>query len=187
MVLYGPITMYENAFGRQFLKALNPASKPPSRKFLAGYLLNSAYNIVKKCTDELIAAMPNINVSSDESSNVKSARICNISVHSESGSLYYLSEDIRAKQMNAVNNADWLRTHLLHLSNHNPSHINSVTTDTCSTMLSMWEQLESYDDFKHCLFIPCGSHGIQLLIKNVLELPSFSSVIKEAQTLVKAF
>ena len=59
--------------------------------------------------------------------------------------------------------------------------------DTCSTMFSMWEQLESYDDFKHCLFIPCDSHGIQLLIINVLELPSFFSVIKEAQTLVKAF
>ena len=129
-------TMYENAFGRQFLKALNPAYKPPSRKFLAGHLLDSAYTVVKKRTDELIAAMPNINVSSDESSNVKSARICNISVHSESGSLYYLSEDIRAKQMNAVNNADWLRTHLLDLSNHNLSRINSVTMDTCSTMFS---------------------------------------------------
>ena len=89
--------------------------------------------------------------------------------------------------MNAVNNADWLRTHLLDLSNHNPSHINSVVTDTCSTMFSMWEQLESYDDFKHCLFIPCDSHGIQLLIKNILELPSFSSVMKQAQILVKAF
>ena len=42
-----PFTMYENAFGRQFLKALNPAYKPPSRKFLAGHLLDSAYNIVK--------------------------------------------------------------------------------------------------------------------------------------------
>ena len=71
--------------------------------------------------------------------------------------------------------------------NHNPSCINCVTKDTCSTMFSMWEQLESYDDFKHCLFIPCDSHGIQLLIKNILELPSFSSVIKQAQILVKAF
>ena|SRR5436190_24028921 len=101
-----PFTMYENAFGRQFLKALNPAYKPPSRKFLAGHLLDSAYNIVKKRTDELIAAMPNINVSSDERSNVKSARICNISVHSESGSLHYLSEDIRAKQMNFTSPSD---------------------------------------------------------------------------------
>ena len=182
-----PFTMFENEFGRQFLKALNPAYKPPSRKLLAGRLLDSAQSIVKKHTEELIAAMPNINISSDESSNVKSARICNISVHSESGSLHYLSEDIGAKQMNAVNNADWLRTHLLNLSNHNPSRINSIATDTCSIMFSMWEELESYDDFKHCLFIPCDSHGLQLLIKDVLQLPAFSNIVNQAQILVKAF
>src|SRR5579859_6968077 len=99
----------------------------------------------------------------------------------------YLSEDIRAKQMNAVNNEEWLRTHLLELSNHNPSRVNTVTMDTYSMMFSMWEQLESYNDFKHCLFIPCNSHGIQLLIKDVLELPPFSSIVKQAQILVKAF
>src|SRR5579859_8065106 len=100
--------------------------------------------------------MPNINVSTDESSNIRGTRICNISVHSESGSYHYLSEDIGALQMNAIGNADWLRTHLLTLSNNDPTHVNSVTTDTCSTMFSMWEQFERYDDFKHCLFIPCG-------------------------------
>src|SRR5579859_2365666 len=54
-------------------------------------------------------------------------------------------------------------------------------------MFSMWEQLESYDNFKHCLFIPWDSHGIRLLIKDVLELPPFSSIVKQAQILVKAF
>jgi len=179
--------MYENAFGRQFLNVINPTYKPPSCKLLAGHLLNPAYIVVEKRTDNLIVAIPNINISSDESSNVQSARICNISVHSESGALHYLSEDIRAKQMNAVNNEEWLRTHLLELSNHNPSRVNTVTMDTYSMMFSMWEQLESYNDFKHCLFIPCNSHGIQLLIKDVLELPPFSSIVKQAQILVKAF
>lgn len=53
-------------------------------------------------------------------------------------------------------------------------------------MFSMWEELESYEEFKHCLFIPCDSHGIQLLIKDVLKILAFSNIIDQAQ-LVKAF
>ena len=180
-------TMYENAYGKQFLNALNSAYKPLSRKSLSGPLLDAAFSAVKKRIDELIASLPNINVSSDESSIVNSTRICNISIHSESGSIHYLSQDIGAKRMNAINNADWLRGHLLELSNHNLSRINSVTTDTCNTMFSTWEELEKNDDFAHYLFFPCDSHGIQLLIKDILELPSFADAVKQAQTLVNTF
>ena len=89
--------------------------------------------------------------------------------------------------MNAVACADWLRNHLITLSINDLTRINSVSTDTCSTMFSMWEQLERYDDFKHCLFIPCDSHGIQLLIKDVLDLPYFSNVLQQAQLIAKSF
>src|SRR5579859_1324885 len=94
-----PFTLFDNEFGKQFLKALNTAYKPPTRQLLTGRLLDSVYTVVKKHTENIIAAMPNLNVSTDESSNIKSARICNISVHSESGSLHYLSEDILATRM----------------------------------------------------------------------------------------
>lgn len=143
-----PFTLFDSPFAKQFLHALNPAYKPPSRKSIAGHLLDSPYVIVKKRTDELITAMPNINVSTDGSSNIKSARIFNISIHSESGSLHYLSEDIFAKQMSAAANADWLRKHLLKICNNDPSRVNSVTTDTCKTMINMWDELESYEEFK---------------------------------------
>ena len=131
--------------------------------------------------------MPNINVSTDESSNIKSVRIYNISIHSESGSLHYLSEDILAKRMTMVGYAEWLQTYLLNLSNQNPSHINSVTTDTCNIITNMWEELKRYEEFKHCLFIPCDSHGIQLLIKDLLKIPAFSNIIDQAQNLAKSF
>jgi len=182
-----PFTVYDNPFGKKFLQTLNPAYKPPSRKLLSGQLLDSVFSVVKARTDEIIAAMPNINVTTDESSNIRGARICNISIHSDSGSLHYVSEDIRAKQMGAVANAEWLRSHLLTLSNNDPTRINSVTTDTCSTMINMWEQIEKFADFKHCLFIPCDSHGIQLLIKDLLQLPHFSNVANQAQSVAKAF
>jgi len=182
-----PFTVFDSPFHKQFLESLNPAFKPPSRKMISTHLLDKVFSIVKVRTDDAISAMPNVNVSTDESSNIRGARICNISVHSESGSYHYLSEDIGALQMNATANADWLRTHLLTLSKNDPTRVNSVTTDTCSTMFSMWEQFERYDDFKQCLFIPCDSHGIQLLIKDILHLPYFSNVLQQAQLIAKSF
>ena len=113
-----PFNMFETPSAKKFLQLLHPAYKPPSRKTISGPLLDKT---TKTCTDEMIAALPNINVVTDESSNIRSARICNISVHIPSGSIHYVSEDIQAKQMNAIAAAQWLRNHLLVPSNQDPS------------------------------------------------------------------
>src|SRR5438552_76135 len=180
-------TMFENPFGKSFLQSLNPAYIPPSRHAIPGRLLDAVYSQVRTQTDELIASLPHINVITDESTNINKARICNISIHSEHGSTHYLSEDILAKRMTTSAAAEWLRNHLLTLSNGDLSRLNSLGTDTCKVMLNMCLQLQQYDDLKHCFFIPCDSHGIQLLIKDLLQIPRFQEVLKQAQTVVKAF
>src|SRR5579859_1443877 len=154
---------------------------------ISTHLLDKVFSVVKTHTDDAISAMSNINVSTDESSNIRGTRICNISIHSDPGSYHYISEDIGTLQMNAVTNADWLRNHLLMLSHNDPTRVNSITTDTCNTMFNIWEQFEHYDGFKHCFFIPCDSHGIQLLIEDVLHLPHFSNVLQQAQLVAKSF
>jgi hypothetical protein len=103
-----PFNMYEHPYSKKFVNVLNPAYKAPSRKSISGPLLDSVYSMVETQTDDMIAAMPNINVITDESSNIRGSRICNISVHSSSGSIYYISEDICAKRMDVVSAAQWL-------------------------------------------------------------------------------
>src|SRR5579859_7064256 len=131
-----PFNMFENASSKMFLQVLNPAYKPPTRKTISSPLLNSVYTMNKDRTDAMIAVMDLLNIITDESSNIRGSRIWNISVHSPSGSLHYLSEDLRAKQTAAAA-AQWLRNHLLVLSNGNFSHINSIITDTCALMFAM--------------------------------------------------
>src|SRR5579859_7209587 len=80
-----------------------------------------------------------------------------------------------------------IRNHLLVLSNGDLSRINSLTTDTCTLMFAMWLELQRFPDLKYCLFIPCDSHGIQLLIKDLLLLPAFKDILKKAQIIVTAF
>ena len=40
---------------------------------------------------------------------------------------------------------------------------------------------------QHCFFILCDSHGLQLLIKDILQLPWFSGIAQRAQKVVTAF
>jgi len=182
-----PFNVFENSFYKTFLHSLNPAYKPPSRNTIAGPLLDAVHSEVKTRADSLISTLSRINVITDESGNINGSRISNISVHSGYGSLHYVSEDIRAKWMTAPAAAQWLRNHLNALSNSRLERINSIASDTCSTMRSMWTEIEKFDDLKHCLFVPCDSHSIQLLVKDLLQLPLFSETIQQAQCIVKSF
>src|SRR5438046_1747866 len=51
----------------------------------------------------------------------------------------------------------------------------------------MWKEVQKLEDFKHCLFIPCDSHNIQLLVGDLLKLPDFNDTIQKAQCIVKSF
>src|SRR5438552_10256441 len=43
-------------------------------------------------------------------------------------------------------------------------------------------------DLKNCLFVPCDSHGLQLLVKDIVEhIPVFKATLEQAQAVVKAF
>ena len=182
-----PFNMYENPFSRTFLRNLNPAYKPPSRNTISGPLLEEVHSNIKTRTDILLSSLDCIDVSTDESSNITSARICNISVHSKYGALYYVSEDIGAKRMTSLAATQWLRNHLLVLSNHRLDRVNSITNDTCQTMRGMWKEIQKFEDLKHCLFVLCDSHGIQLLVGDLLKLPDFNDTIQKAQCIVKSF
>ena len=54
-------------------------------------------------------------------------------------------------------------------------------------MFSIWEELRKSPDLRHCLCIPCDSHGIQLLVKDILAVSSLKAILSQAQSIVKAF
>ena len=51
----------------------------------------------------------------------------------------------------------------------------------------MWGKLGHQPKFRHAFFVPCDSHGLQLLIKNLAELLWFENVFKKANTVVSYF
>jgi BED zinc finger len=64
--------------------------------------------------------------------------------------------------------------------------VTSLATDTNSTMRKLWRLM--LEDPAHqtnkIICIGCDSHGIQLLIKDILQLPEFRSTFKEASAVV---
>ena len=54
-------------------------------------------------------------------------------------------------------------------------------------MRNTWTGLEKLDLLSHTLFIPCDSHGLQLLIKDLLDQPRIAEVMKKAHLIVTGF
>jgi hypothetical protein len=183
-----PFSLFESDIVKTALSRLHPAYKLPTRKSIAGPLLEESYDKLQSKVRKIITGLQLLNIITDESTNINNARIANISLQSLYGSFHYISEDVGTKQLTAENTAAWLRTHLEVLSEENWQRINSITTDTCSTMLSMWTKLRKAPELKHVFCIPCDSHGIQLLVKDMLtDIPQFKLLYDQAQAIAKAF
>ena len=172
----------------RFLKALNPAYKVPDRRRFGGALLNEAHLRVQKQVELHLEQTTHLNIIMDKSSNITMERIANLSVHTQNGAFIYASENIGAQRSTAAITKAWLVDKLIVLTNGNLLRINSIATDTCPTMFAVWELLKQDSSLKHSLFIPCDAHGLQLIIKDLLE---FSLVLKttlqQAQTIANAF
>jgi len=182
-----PFTLFESEEMKSFCNGLNSAYKLPSRQRIAGDLLDAVYCDIQADIDAFITSSDKLNIVTDESSNINHSRICNISIQTSAGAIHYISEDVGSKKLDARGCALWLSQHLFSITNSDISQINSIATDTCPTMRKMEKELQISDQFKHIFFIPCDSHSIQLLIKDILSIPRLKAILSNAQDIVIAF
>jgi hypothetical protein len=71
------------------------------------------------------------------------------------------------------------------------TNINSISTDTCSTMRKVWKSLLQKPELEHIFTIPCDSHGLQLIFKDLLgqksQWPMIKATFKSALEIVSFF
>jgi len=67
--------------------------------------------------------------------------------------------------------------------------INSFATDTCSTMLSVGKLLENNERLRKSrpLIVPCDSHGLQLLIGDILSVPFYKEIHRCITQIITTF
>jgi hypothetical protein len=100
------------------------------------------------------------------------------------GSIFLGNEDVGDKSLDTTFFTTWF---LEMAAPYDLLRVGSLTTDTCATMRSTWTGLESLKQLSHTVFVPCDSHGLQLLIKHLLGLPSVAPIIEQAQTIATSF
>ena len=141
--------------------------RPPNQFLISGDLLDQQYTEVKGKVDTLLRGQDSLNFVLDESTNISSHRIINLSVViPRYRSIFLANESVGKEDLTASFFTNWF---IQRASEYNLSRISSLTTDTCAIMRNTWTGLEKLDSLLHTLFIPCDSHGLQLLIKDLLD------------------
>jgi hypothetical protein len=167
------------------ISATDNLYRPPNRLHIGGDLLDQQYTEVKGKVDALLCGQEYLNFVLDESTNISSQRIINLSVViPRYGSIFIANESVGRQDLTASFFANWF---IQRVSEYNLARISSLTTDTCATMRNTWTGLEKLDILSHTIFIPCDSHGLQLLIKDLLDQPRIAEVLKKAHSIVTGF
>lgn len=185
-----PFSTYSEAYMKSFIAELEPAFEIPDRKAFAGRILDLCYNETKSQVEEILGRTRTINLITDESSNMSRDRIINLCISTPSGPFCIKYEAIPVGTWSAQRQTKWLNDQLDRQEEsigHKLPPVNSVATDTCRTMRSLWEELRRLDRFRYTFFVPCDSHGLQLLIKDIVNLHPFDKTMKEANMIVTHF
>jgi hypothetical protein len=181
-----PFCLWEDIYMRDFIIfATDNLYRPPNRILIGGDLLDQQYIEVKGKVDALLHRQDSLSFVLDESTNISSYRIINLSVViPRYGLIFLANESVGRQDLTASFFANWF---LQRASEYNLTRISSLTTDTCAIMRNTWTGLEKLDSLSHVLFIPCDSHGLQLLIKDLLDQPRIAKVMKKAYLIVTGF
>jgi hypothetical protein len=183
-----PFALWEDTYMRKFIDLLSDSLyKPPYRQVIGGELLLKAYEDVRGKVLSLLDQQATIQFILDESPDINHRRMVNLSaVVPGFGSFYLENHHVGDKALTASFYVEWfLKKALAYCSD--PNRISSLSTDTCATMRLTWTGLENHPLLKHAFFVPCDSHGLQLLIKDILGCQPFADTIAKAQTIVSTF
>jgi hypothetical protein len=151
-------------------------------------LLAPTYSEYHNQVQDILDQTERINVIFDASDNITSHRIINISIQVANGpAFYWKTFDTGEIQHTAGHYIDLLYPELEIICKGNFLRINSFCTDTDSVMRKAHVHLAARKEFQHCFFSLCDSHGLQLLIKDILELPFFEETFKSTTLIVTFF
>lgn len=179
--------LFESFRFHQFFQLLRPGWKPLTRRQITSRLPD-IYTKLQETVLERFRGADHISIIFDASDNVSHHRIVNISVKPpESPAFYWKTFDTGDKQHTADIWVTLLWPELLIITNNDLSKINSICTDTEATMRSVHHLLEQKTELQHVNFSLCDSHGLQLLIKDILSLPPFEGVVSDSNTIITFF
>ena len=187
-----PFSLLENQYMYEYQTALLQTAsiryQPPGREALATTLLTEHFLSTKKEVEAILRLQDYLNIVFDASEDISGNRVQNISIVTPEGAFYYATDCSGSVRENAVSVHLWATKQIEGLVGPEGWwRVNSIITDTCSTMRAVWRLFNQDPKTQHIFTIPCESHGLQLLVKDVLEHEPFFNIITNAQKIATHF
>jgi len=161
-----PLTFFERPAVKAFLHRLRPAYNLPSRVRLSTELLEDSYQSVRQEVEEYLDKQDNLCISFDESNDIASNRIMNIAIITDRGAFYDQNVDIGAAKATAEFCFEKIEQRAQAITKGQLQRINSISTDTCGTMLKTARLVQAHPPFQHtftgALAITSNGHRVAL-------------------------
>jgi hypothetical protein len=151
----------------EFFQALSYI--PPQRKQLASPLLDEVYKEVKERVEDTWKGASQLGIVADESSNITGDRIGNISVIHKGTSYFWSNTDLEAEDADADTTVAHIKSEALKITRGDLKRLSSLATDTCNTQRKVWRRFQELPELRHMIPVPCDSHGLQLVIKDLID------------------
>lgn len=168
---------------------LNKEWKPPHRQTLSGKLMDERYETVKKKMDRALGDVNWMSFVTDGSDDNAKRRITNLSVNVPSQGTFYLHNwDSADNSQSAMYYFQLLASEFIQACGGDLSRMNSLATDTCSTMRRLYQIISTDPRFSYVFMVLCDSHGLQLLIEAIVSKhQGILDIMEKAQAIVAAF
>ena len=124
----------------------------------------------------------------DESTNIANYRIINTSIVIDSGvSIYHLNKEVEEGKIRAKELAAHTIKEAKDIIGGDLLKWTAVTLDTYVIIRAFGGVLAKILEAVYVIPILCNSHGLQLIIKDLLQLPSIKKIFDEASAIVNLF
>ncbi|EED14263.1 conserved hypothetical protein [Talaromyces stipitatus ATCC 10500] len=193
-----PFNLFTQPVMRELLHLLRPNYVPPDRHTIADKILPQLYTECRAKGISELRRIQYLNITVDETLNINLERVIVMTITTSQRSWFYTLKNMEDQELNAPMIADWifqqLQAFLTELFGERIDWkvINSLSTDTCPLMRAVSKLLLQKPQLKHTFMIPCDSHGLQLIFKDLLDMKASKTVtvkqiFKEASEIVSFF
>lgn len=165
---------------------------PPTRDALAGDLLDSTFEYMEEEVKKMVRKWRHqgVGLVNDESSNVTNTRIHNVCVtlaDPDRTILLWNTADIGEEIYSADVIVEYVTKHGNSITDGQPQMIKCFSSDTADKMISVGEKLRQMPGWSHVEWVPCDSHGLNLLIQDICNLPSCADTLKSVTNWITHF
>jgi hypothetical protein len=174
----------ENPAFQAFVSALRPAYTLPSRKDLAGRLLDQAYHMLKVQMDSILKkAAGQITIVSDSWTNQRTEALVNYIAVTRQHAIFVKTEATGSARHTHEAVAEGISRTVDALGGGEA--VVAVTTDNVSNMSSSWPLLQQ--KYPRLLTLGCASHTVNLCVEDLFKLPQIRDLYSSAVELIKYF